>query len=140
MCLLDQKKVLMDVFPGLESTLSCIANVLEKPWGRSMTATFGLQGAHAESADEFGVLLDDVQSAGLNGVDRVIGASLIVDVVKTRGCRLRHMLASVAGILDEHRSGGAERAMALTNFGEEANDNGKGGGRGKRGQASNPEA
>ena len=50
----------------------------------------------------FDVLLD-VHSAGL-GVDRVIGASLIVEVVKTRGCRLRHMLAAVAGTLDEHRS------------------------------------
>ena len=37
-------KVLMDVPPGLGSTLSRIANVLEKPRGRSMTATFGLQG------------------------------------------------------------------------------------------------
>ena len=105
-----------------------------------MTATVGLHGVHAESADEFDVLLNDVHSAGLNGVDRVIGASLIVEVVKTRGCRLRHMLAAVAGILDEYRSGGAERAMAMTNFGEEANDHGKDGGRGKRGQASNPEA
>ena len=36
-----------------------------------MTATFGLKGAHAESADEFDVLLDDVESAGLNGVNRL---------------------------------------------------------------------
>ena len=50
------------------------------------------------------------------------------------------MLATVAGILKEDRTGGAERAMAPTNFGEEAGDNGKGGGRGKRGQASNPGA
>ena len=50
------------------------------------------------------------------------------------------MQAAVAGILDEHRSAGAERAMALTNFGEEANDNGKDGGRGKRGQTSESEA
>ena len=62
-----------------------------------MTATFGFQGAHAEIADEIDALLDDVHSAGLNGVDRVNGASLTVEVVKTRGCRLRHMLAAVAG-------------------------------------------
>ena len=92
----------------------------------------------ADGADEIDALLDDVPSACLNGVDRVIGASLIVKVVKTRGCRLRHILATVAGILKEDRTGGAERAMAPTNFGEEAGDNGKGGGRGKRGQASNP--
>ena len=73
-------------------------------------------------------------------MDRVIGVSLIVKVVTTKGCRRRHMLATVAGILEEHRTGGAERAMALTNFGEEADDNGKGGGRGERGQASNPGA
>ena len=48
------------------------------------------------------------------------------------------MLATVAGILEDHRTGGARRAMAMTNFGEEADDNGKGGGRGKRGRASNP--
>ena len=125
---------------GLESMLGHIANVVEKSWGRSMTATFGLQNAHVDGADEIDALLGDVPSAGLKGVDRVIGASLIVKVVKTRKCRLRHMLATVAGILKEHRIGGAERAMALTNFGEEADDTGKGGGRGKRGQASNPGA
>ena len=108
----------MDGPPGLESILGHIANFLEKPRGRSMTATFGLQSAHADGADEIDALLDDVPSAGLNGVDRVIGAK----VVKTRRCRLRHMLATVAGILEEHRTGGAETAMALTNFGEEADD------------------
>ena len=65
--------------------------------GRSMTATFGLQSAHADGADEIDAHLDDVPSAGLNGVDRVIGTSLIVKVVKTRRCRLRHILATVAG-------------------------------------------
>ena len=48
-------------------------------WGRSISAACGLQGAHAESADEFDALLDDVQSAGLSGVDRQNGASLIKD-------------------------------------------------------------
>ena len=106
-----------------------------------MTATFGLQSAHADGADEIDALLDDVPSAGLNGVDRVIGASLIVKVVTTRGCRRRYVLATVVGILEEHRrTGGAERAMALTNFGQEADDNGKGGGHRKCGQASNPGA
>ena len=127
----------MDVLPGLESILGRNASVPEKPRGRPMTAAFGLQGVHAEGADEFDAF--DVENAGLNGVDRLNGASLIVKVVKTRECRLRRMLATVAGILDEHRTGGAERAMALMSLGEEANDNGKGRGRGKRGQASNPE-
>ena len=84
-----------------------------------MTATFGLKGAHAESADEFDVLLDDVESAGLNEVNR----------------------------LSPWRSSKPEDVgydtcwqQLPTNFGEEANDNGKGGGRGKRGQASNPQA
>ena len=66
----------------------------------------------------------------------------------TDGCSCRtgvrvephHMLAAAAGFLDEHHSAGAERVMALTNFGDEANDNGNGGGRGKRGQTSNLEA
>ena len=48
--------------------LGRIADVLEN-WRRSISAAFGLQGAHAESADEFDALLDDVQSAGLSGVD-----------------------------------------------------------------------
>ena len=38
-----------------------------------MTATFGIQGAHADGADEFEAPLADVPSAGLNGVDRVVG-------------------------------------------------------------------
>ena len=108
----------MDVPPGLESMLGHIANVLEKPRGRSTTATFSLQSAHADGAGETDALLDDVPSPGLNGVDRVIGASPIVKVVTTRGCRRRYMLATVAGILEEHRTGGAERAMALTKLGE----------------------
>ena len=40
-----------------------------------MTATFGLQGAHEEGADEFDALLEDVHTVGLSGVLRVIGAS-----------------------------------------------------------------
>ena len=55
-------------FPlGLELTLGRIANVLEKPRGRSITAAFNLQSAHAESADAFDALLDDAQNAGLSG-------------------------------------------------------------------------
>ena len=46
-----------------------------------MTVTFGLQSAHADGADETDALLDDVPCAGLNGVDRVIGASLILKVI-----------------------------------------------------------
>ena len=95
--------------------LGHIANVLEKPRGRSMTVTFDLQSAHADGADEIDALLDDVLGVGFNGVNRVIGASLIVKVVKTRGCRPRHMLVTVAGMLEGHRTGSAERAMALTN-------------------------
>ena len=60
----------MDVPPGLESMLGHTANAPEKPQGRSMTATFGLQSAHADGADEVDAVLDDVPSAGLNGVDR----------------------------------------------------------------------
>ena len=105
-----------------------------------MTATFGLQGAHEKGADEFDALLEDVHIAGLSGVVRVIGASLIVKIVKSGGCRLRHMLEAVAGILVEHRTGSAEKTTALTSVGEEADDIGKGSGRGKCGQASNPEA
>ena len=71
---------------------------------------------------------------------RVIGASLIMKIVETGRCRLRHMLEAVGGILVEHRTGCAEKATALTSVGEEADDIGKGSGRGKRGQASNPEA
>ena len=89
----------------------------------SWTATFSVQAAHADGAGELEALLADEPNAALNGVDRVVAASLVV--------------ATVAGILEEHRTGGAEIAMALTNFGEEAGDR-KGGGRGKRGQASNP--
>ena len=111
----------MSVLVELEPGLSRIANGLEIPRGRSITATFGLQRAHAEGADELGVLLEGVRSAGLNVVDRVIGSFLIVEVIKTRGCRLRHMLAAAAGFLDEHHSGGTERAMALRNLGKEAN-------------------
>ena len=44
-----------------------MTNVLEKPRGRSMTATFGLQSAHADGADEIDALLGGVPSAGLNG-------------------------------------------------------------------------
>ena len=66
---------------------------------------FGLQSAHADGADEIDAPLDDVPSTGLNGVDRVTRASLFVKVV---------MLATFAGILEEHRTGGAARAMALT--------------------------
>ena len=36
--------------------------------GTFIGSAFGLQGAHAESADEFDALLDDVQSAGLSGL------------------------------------------------------------------------
>ena len=61
-------------------------------------------------------------------------------VVKTGRCRLRHMLEAVAGILVEHRTGSVERATALTSVGEGADGIGKGSGRGKRGQASNPKA
>ena len=43
------------------------------------------------------------------------------------------MLAAVARILDELRTSGAERALMRTNFGAEADDDGKGEGRGKRG-------
>ena len=50
------------------------------------------------------------------------------------------MEKAVAGILVEHRTGSAETATAQTKFEEEASDIGKGGGRGKRGPASNPEA
>ena len=49
-----------------------------------MTATFGLQGVHEKGADEFNALLEDVHNAGLSGVVRVIGASLIVKIVETR--------------------------------------------------------
>ena len=73
-------------------------------------------------------------------VVRVIGASLIVKMVKTGRCRSRHMLEAVAGILVEHRTGSAERATALTSVGEGADGIGKGSGRGKRDQASIPEA
>ena len=57
----------MGVPEELEPGLSRISNVLEIPRGRSTTATFGLQNAHAEGTDELGVLLEDVQSVGLNG-------------------------------------------------------------------------
>ena len=62
---------------GLESMLGRIADALEKRRGRSISAAFSLQGAHAESADEFEAFLDDVQSAGLSGVDTLNGPSLI---------------------------------------------------------------
>ena len=64
-----------------------IADALEKPRGHSISAAYGLQGADAESADEFDALLDDVQSAGLSGVDRLNGASLIANVINARECR-----------------------------------------------------
>ena len=73
--------------PPLESMLGRIADALETHRGRPISAAFGLQGAHAESADEFDALLDDVQSAGLSGVDRLNGASLTAKVIKTRECR-----------------------------------------------------
>ena len=100
---------------------------------------FGLQSAHADGADEIDAPLDDVPSTGLNGVDRVTGASLFVKVVKTRRWRLRHMLATFAGILEEHRTGGAERAMVLTTSLRRSGDNGKDGGRGMRGIESERE-
>ena len=56
--------------------------------------SFGLQGAHAESADEFDALLDDAQNAGFSGVDRLNGASLIAKVIKTRECRADVVLES----------------------------------------------
>ena len=77
----------MDAPPGLELALGRTASAPEKPRGRSLTAAFGLQGAHAESADEFDALLDDAQNAGLSGVDRLDGASLNAKVIKTRECR-----------------------------------------------------
>ena len=86
---------------GLESTLSRIANVLEKP-----------REAPTQKAP----------------------APVPTEWTESSGRLSSWMLAAVAGILDEHRSRGAERAMALTN------DTGKGGGRGKRGQESNLEA
>ena len=75
-----------DAPPGLESMLGRIASALEKPRGRLINAAFGLQRAHAESADEFDALLDAVL-AGLSGVDRLNGSSLIAKVTKTRECR-----------------------------------------------------
>ena len=54
------------------------------------------------------------------------------DDCQNRG-RLRHMLEAVAGILVQHRTGSAEKATALTSVGEEADDIGKGSGRGERG-------
>ena len=105
-----------------------------------MTATFGLQGAHEKGADECDAPLEDVHNASPSGMVGVIGASLIVKIVKTGRCRLRHMLEAVAGILVELHTGNAEKTTALTSVGEEADDIGKGSGRGKRGQASNPEA
>ena len=72
-----------DAPPVSDSMLGRIADALEKLRGRSV---FGSQGAHAESADEFGALFDDVQSAGLSGVDRLKGAPLVTKVTKTREC------------------------------------------------------
>ena len=77
----------VDAPPGLELTLGRIDSAVEKPCRRSLTAASGLQGAHAESADDFDALLDDAQNAGLSGVDRLNGASLIAKVIKTRECR-----------------------------------------------------
>ena len=71
----------MDARPEL--ALGRIASALEKSRGRSLTAAFGLQEAHAQSADEFDALLDDAQNAGLSAVDRLDGASLIAKVIKT---------------------------------------------------------
>ena len=106
----------------------------------SYDCNFRPSGAHEKGADEFDPLLEDVHNAGLCAVVRVIGASLIVKIVKTRRCRLRHMLEAVAGILVEHRAGSAVKATELTSVGEQADDIGKDIGRGKYGQASNPEA
>ena len=77
------------------------------------------------TSDRVDALLKDVHDAGPSGVVRVIGASLIVKIVKTGRCRLRHMLEAVAGILVEHRTGSADKAMALACVGEEADDIGK---------------
>ena len=80
---------------------------------------FGLESAHADGADEIDAPLDDVPSTGL--------------------WRLRHMLATFAGILEEHRTGGAARAMALTISWRRSGDNGKDGGCGMRGIESERE-
>ena len=79
-----------------------------------MTAIFGLQGAHEKGADEFDALLEDVHDAGLSGVVGVIGASLIVKIVKTGRCRLRHILEAVAGIWSNIVREVQKKAMALT--------------------------
>ena len=100
-----------------------------------MTATFGFQGAHAESGDEFDVLLDDVQSAGLNGVDRVIGAS-------HRGGRQDQGISVTtpagSSFWDSGRT--SLRRCRKSDDTDEFLVRKKGGGRGKRGPASNPEA
>ena len=99
-----------------------------------MTTTFGLQGAHEKGADEFDALLEDVHNAGLSRVVRVIGASLVVKIAQTEECRLRHMLEEVGGFW------GNIAPKVQKDPREEADDTGKGSGRGKRGQAPHPEA
>ena len=61
------------------------------------------------------------------------------DVPSTGLWRLRHMLATFAWILEEHRTGGAARAMALTISWRRSGDNGKDGGCGMRGIESERE-